>query len=199
MRRLLRPAWLFAVLVAGPTLAQGAVSGDRILIYVDDVVPAQASLATDAAALTIALCATISKDPRFEVLCAPDVQQLLSFAATTAMMGSTSGGPSAVLQERLVRSKHIVSASFAHDGGFTLTIKAGPKAADAPAIALYSDKPVITLKETGTGPGKILEKLPALASRILAALAPASTPPPPPAPLTSAPPRAPTRAPTGGW
>lgn len=185
------------IAAAAPAHAQAARSDDRVLIYVDDVVAADKSLAADANALTTSLCAAIGKDKRFDVLCAPDVKQILSFAATAAMVG-TSGGPGGAVQERLDRTKHVVSATFKKQGGdYVLVVKAGPKAADAQATSLYSDKPVIALEEKGDGQRKILEKLPTLAARITAALVPsggaAAAPSPPPA-LVPVPAKA-----GGGW
>jgi hypothetical protein len=193
----------FAVVFIASTVAtaQAPKSDDRVLVYVDDVVPADKSLSSDATALTTALCAAVGKDKRFDVLCAPDVKQILSFAATAAMVG-TNGGPGAAVQDRLDRTKHVVSATFKKDGAnYVMVVKAGPKAADAQATSLYSDKPVIALEEKGDAQRKILEKLPALASRITAALVPsttnAATSAPPPAPLP-APAPAPAKK-SGGW
>lgn len=192
---------IFALVVASSTsaLAQAPKSDDRILIYVDDVVPADKSLASDAAALTTALCAAVGKDKRFDVLCAPDVKQILSFAATAAMVG-TNGGPGGAVQDRLDRTKHVVSASFKKEGAnYVMVVKAGPKAADAQATSLYSDKPVIALEERGDAQRKILEKLPTLAARVTTALLPststASTTAPP-APLAAP---APAQKTGGGW
>lgn len=189
---------LAASLAAGSVLAQAPKSDDRVLIYVDDVVAADKSLGADATALTTSLCAAISKEKRFDVLCAPDVKQILSFAATAAMVG-TSGGPGGAIQDRLDRTKHVVSASFRKDGSnYVLVVKAGAKAADAAATGLYSDKPVIALEERADAQRKILEKLPALAARITNALVSnAPTPSLPPAPMAPAP-LAP-KAKTGGW
>ena len=179
-------------LFAAEASAQTPKSDDRVLIYVDDVVASDKSLSADATALTTSLCAAIAKDKRFDVLCAPDVKQILSFAATAAMVG-TASGPGGAVQDRLERTKHVVSAAFRKDGGnFVLVVKAGPKAADAQATGLYSDKPTIALEEKADAQRKILEKLPALAARITASLVPAaSAKPAPPAPI-------PAKAPSGG-
>ncbi len=165
--------------------AAPAAADDRTLVFVDDVQAADKALGPDATALTTALCAAIGKDKRFDVLCAPDVKQILSFAATAAMVGTSGDGPGGAIQKRLDHAKDVVSALFKREGGkYVLVIKAGPKAAGAPATALYSDKAVIALEEKGDNPRAILDKMPALAARVSAALLPAAaTPPPPPAPL----------------
>jgi hypothetical protein len=168
--------------------AANPASDDRMLIYVDDVVVADKALAADANALTTALCAALSKEKRVDVLCAPDVKQILSFAATAAMVGtnSGSGGPGGAIQERLDKTRHVVSSTFKKDGGkYVLVVKAGPKAADAQAAALYSDKPVIALEERGDNQRAILDKVNSLGARINAALiapvaAAATTAPPAP-------------------
>jgi hypothetical protein len=182
---------LIALFAGAPAFAQK--SDDRILIYVDDVVPADKSLAGDSIALTTSLCAAIGADQRFDVLCAPDVKQILAFAATAAMVGTT-GNASNMVQDRLDRTKYVVSTSFTKGGGaYVLAVKAGPKAADAHATTLYSDKPTVALEEKGDGQRKILEKLPALAARIAAALLTPTAPPPPPTPVPL------PKASTGGW
>lgn len=183
-----------ALLAAAPV----AASDDRVLVYVDDVVAADKALAPDATALTTALCAAIAKEKRVDVLCAPDVKQILQFAATAAMVGTQGGGPAGAVQDRLDRTKHVVSASFKKDGGkYVLVVKGGPKAADATAMTLYSDKPTIALEERSDGQRQILEKLPALASRINAALVQPVPAAPPPAP-TPAKAKAPAKT-GGGW
>lgn len=197
MRRLAFAPLALAALL-GPTLGStaaraGEATDDRVLVYVDEVKVGDKSLAGDATALTTALCAAIGKDKRVDVLCAPDVKQILSFAATAAMIGN-SGGPSGALQERLERTRHVVSAAYRKEGGnFILVVKAGPKAAEAAGTALFSDKPVIALEEKGDHQRKLLDKLPAVAGRVTAALSAAegvvpapSAPPPPPAPLQAA-------------
>lgn len=196
MRRLVTTSLLLAALLAGVSPARaGEKTDDRVLVYVDEVQTVDKALGNDATALTTSLCAALGKDKRIDVLCAPDVKQILSFAATAAMVG-TSGGPGGALQERLERTKHVVSAAYRKEGGsFVLVVKAGPKAADAQAAALFSDKPVIALEEKADQPKKILDKLPAVASRVAAALATPATgaPPPPPSPLPA------EKAPKGGW
>lgn len=193
-------ASLALALVTASSSADAQKSDDRILIYVDDVVPADKSVAADATALTTALCAAVGKDKRFDVLCAPDVKQILSFAATAAMVG-TSGGPGGAVQDRLDRTKHVVSATFKKDGAsYVMVVKAGPKAADAQATSLYSDKPIIALEERADAQRKILEKLPALAARVTTALLPSATTnasTSPPAALSPAP--APAKKSSGGW
>ena len=186
---------LLAFAVAGGAPA----SDDRILVYVDDV-QAEKPLAADANALTTALCAAIAKNKHIDVLCAPDVKQILNFAATAAMVGTNNNSPGGAIQERLDKTKQVVSASFKKEGGkYVLVVKAGPKAADAQAAALYSDKPIIALEERGDGQRVILDRVQSLADRISAAIvAPtaAAATTAPPAPLDK--PKKPEKA-SSGW
>jgi hypothetical protein len=187
------------VLVAALASADAQKSDDRILVYVDDVQPGDKTLAADSSALTTALCAALGKDKRIDVLCAPDVKQILNFAATAAMVG-TSSGPGGAIQDRLEKTKHVVSASFKKDGGkYVFVVKGGPKAADAQASALYSDKPLVALEERGDQQRAILDKMPSLAARVTAALLPASTTPPPAPPAPLATKKDPPPKTSGGW
>jgi hypothetical protein len=106
------------------------------------------------------------------------------------MVGTEGRGPGGAVQERLEKTKDVVSATFKKDGGkYVLVVKAGPKAADAQVSALYTDKPVIALEQKGDNQKAILDGLNALASKITTALlAPsaAAATKAPPAPLADA-------------
>lgn len=160
---------------------------DRLLIYVDDVVPSDAKVKQEAAALTSALCGALAKDKRLDVMCAPDVKQILGFAAASSMIGTTSPAVENV-QKRLESVKFVVAASLAPRGSdIVLTVQAGPKAENAEASALFSETAVVKVEEVSPAKQmKLLEKLPDVSSRIIKGiLAPATTTtnPPPPAPL----------------
>jgi hypothetical protein len=180
---------------AFPALAQKKAD-DRVLIYVDDVQPADKSLAADATALTTSLCAALSKDKRLDVMCAPDVKQILNFAATASMIG-TQGGAGGAVTDRLDRTNQVVSATLRKEGGqFVLTMKIGPKAADAQATALYSDKPALALEERADQQKKILDKLSASAAKMSESIfktsASAAVSSSPPAPMEE-------KKKSGGW
>jgi hypothetical protein len=174
---------LSGALASAPAAAQGKPA-TRTLVYVDDVAPADRALAADATALTSALCAAIAKDARLDVLCAPDVRQILQFAATAAMIG-TAGSPSNAVTERLDRTQLVVAASLKKDGAtWVLVLKGGPKASDANPAALYTDRPIVALEQRADSQKKLLDALPGQAARLAEGLLkPASSPPAPPAPL----------------
>lgn len=177
-------ALLLAVAVAAPARAQDK-GGERALVFVDDVAAADKSFATDATALTSGLCAALAKDKRLDVLCAPDVRQILSFAATAAMVGTTSS-PGNAVTDRLDRTQHVVSAVLRKDGAaWVLVVKGGPKAADARPEAMYSDQVRVALEQRADAQKKLLDALPSLAARIAEGLIkpPAAAPPPPPPPM----------------
>lgn len=184
MRRLLAIGWL-AALGAAPAAAQGKPA-ERLLVYVDDVTAADKSLASDATALTSALCAALGKERRLDVMCAPDIRQIMGFAATAAMVGTSNGSSNAVT-ERLDKTQLVVSAALRKDGAaLVLVVKAGSKAADASADALYVDRVVVALEQRADAPKKLHDALPALGAKVAEGLlkpaAPAA-PTPPPAPL----------------
>jgi hypothetical protein len=175
-----------ALSLLAPAANKAPASDDRTLIYVDDVVPADKTLSSDANALTTSLCAALSKDKRLDVLCAPDVKQILSFAATAAMVG-TNGGPGSAIQQRMEKTKIVVSSTFKKASGkYVLVLKAGPKAAEAQATAMFTDKPIIALEESGDQQKQILDKMDSLASKLSGAVfagSSAASTTAPPAPL----------------
>src|SRR6185437_10779686 len=95
--------------IAFALMLAAAPADDRVLIFVDDVQAIDKSLAPDANALTTALCAALGKEKRADVMCAPDVKQILNFAATAAMVGTEGKGPGAAVQERLEKTRDVVS------------------------------------------------------------------------------------------
>ncbi len=185
---LLSGAAIVAAITAGDASAQSGTT-DRLLIYVDDVAPSDPKVKQEAAALTSALCGALAKDKRLDVMCAPDVKQILGFAAASAMIGTTSPAVENV-QKRLESVKFVVAASLAPRGSdIVFTVQAGPKAENAEASALFADTAVVKVEEVSPAKQmKLLEKLPDVSSRIIKGiLAPATntttTNPPPPAPL----------------
>lgn len=163
-----------------------AAPAERALVYVDDLVTADKALAQDAQALTTSLCAALSKDKRLDVMCGPDVKQILSFAATSAMIGN-GASPANAVSERLDKAKHVVQGTLRKDGAnVVLVIKAGPRADGATTAGMFTDKPVVALEEKADKSQKLLDRLPALAAKVGGALL---TPAPsaPPAPLAPAP------------
>lgn len=179
-----------AAVVAFASADARAQSGttDRVLVYVDDVVPADPKVKQEAAALTSALCGALAKDKRLDVMCAPDVKQILGFAAASSMIGTTSPAVENV-QKRLESVKFVVAASLAPraPSDIVFTVQAGPKADNAEASALFSDNAVVKVEEVSPAKQmKLLEKLPDVSSRIIKGiLAPAASTSTnaPPAPL----------------
>ena len=180
--------------------AAGAARADApVLVYVNDVAAADAALAGDAAALTSALCAALAKDKRVDVLCAPDVKQLLAFAASSSMLGASNPATES-LQRRIDGTRFVVSARLATDkGATTLTTAIGVKDGGADLGAMSASTPLKVEEDTvSTRAMTMLERVPRVARRLVdAALAPTSlsspasaqmefTPPPSPLPTTAA-------------
>lgn len=186
----MRALVVIGALAASTAVAQPAPVA-RKLVYVDDVVAADQALSSDASALTSTLCSALGKDKRLDVLCAPDIRQILGFAATAAMVGSGTG-PTGAVMERLDKTQLVVASTLRKDGaGFVLVVKAGTKGADATAEAMYLDKALVAFEQRAGGQRVLFDALPGLAGKVADGLlkptAPqATTPPaptPPPAPL----------------
>ena len=178
-----------AAVVPSLAYAQSGAAAERVLLYVDDVVTDNPKLHNEVGALTSALCGAVAKDKRVDVLCAPDVKQILGFAAATSMMGSASPAVESV-QKRLENVKFVISGTLALRGAdVVLTVSGGPPAEGADASALFSDKALVKVEEvTPAAKMKLLDSLPQVAARVIKGLvAPAPTtnalPIPPPAPL----------------
>ncbi|MCC7072380.1 MAG: hypothetical protein IT383_13710 [Deltaproteobacteria bacterium] len=176
------------VLLAARANAQPAAAPPaRTLVYVDDVTAADPALAPDATALTSTLCAALAKDRRLDVMCAPDVRQILAFAATAAMVG-TGSGPTGPMMERLNKTQLMVSGVFRKEGaGFVFVVKGGKKSDSSTPEVMEIDRALVALEQRAGVQRALLDALPALAARIADGLlkpaAPPSTPAPPPAPL----------------
>jgi hypothetical protein len=155
----------------------------RPLVYVADVTPAVPGLQQDAGALTTALCGAMARDKRVEVMCAPDVRQILEFAALSSLTGGSSPAVEA-LESRLAAVAFVVSGGLSRKeakspGGkdvtgqsaFVLVVAGGPKNPDGDASAPAFDKPTVRLEEVGIGPStSLLERLPELTTRLLRTL-----------------------------
>ncbi|MDP2343345.1 MAG: hypothetical protein Q8O67_20475 [Deltaproteobacteria bacterium] len=184
-------ASILALAFLVPQLAQAQVAGgERVLVYIDDIVTDDAKLRNEVGALTSALCGAVAKDKRLDVLCAPDVKQILGFAAASSMIGSTSPAVESV-QRRLEQVKFVISGTLVmRKADVVLTVQGGPTAEGADATALFSDKPVVKVEEvTSAAKMKLLDALPVVAGRVVKGLlAPVAATPPtgpmaPPAPL----------------
>jgi hypothetical protein len=173
-------ALLLAVLVA---TAGPLPSGNRTSLFVDDFTSA-AALAPTAGALTNGMCAALSKDARLDVACAPDVKQILQFAATSALVGS-SGGAADKVQARLDAVAVVVTGAVRKEGtGYVLAMSASSRAPESSGIHVVAGKPLVTVEERAADATRLLERVPSLAARLAAAVLPPPPVPPPPAPLS---------------
>lgn len=187
MRAPIPLAFLFCTLGAvGAHAEPPKPAAERVLIYVDEIGVEDRELAQDAQALTTSLCAALAKDKRLDVMCAPDVRQILSFAATSAMIG-TGATPANAVEARLEKARHVVQGSLRRDAAknVVLVLKGGPRADGSTAAALFTDKPVIALEEKADKAQKLLDRLPTAAQKLGGALL-APPAPAPPAPLAPA-------------
>jgi hypothetical protein len=174
------PALLSGLCVVGAAQAQ-----TRPLIFVADLA-APAHLTQDAAALTTSLCAMLARDPRIEVLCAPDVKQILDFAA----MGALTGAPSPAverLERRLAAVKFVVNGHLtSHEGGAAVVVAGGLRRADGGDFSLpILDSVSVRLEAAANGKStRLSERLSDLSARLVTSLlAPATSATLPPEPL----------------
>ncbi len=167
---------VWCAIVATPGAAADAPA--RISLYVDDVTPADKTLANDASALTTMLCSNLAKDKRFDVLCAPDVRQVLQFSANVSLIGGASS--TNPLERRLDMVSHVVNASFRKDHDkFVFQVKAGPRSPQSDRIAMFTEAPVVAFEETATNAKAFLDAAGNTSARVAAALlAPPSSAPP---------------------
>jgi hypothetical protein len=166
------PALLLLSVVA---IAPTARSEQPSSFFVNEIAVDDPRLAGDASALTSALCAALARDKRAEVLCAPDIKQLIAFAATSSMIG---GGPSASdkLAEKAAATRWVVGGRLRLDkAGATLTVAVGPKDESSDLSLMFSSTALITIDEKAGGKTLVLlDRMPAVARRLLeASLAPA--------------------------
>lgn len=186
--RLVASVLAASAFLADATFAQPVT---RPIVFVADIQAATPAVTQDAAAVTTSLCGLLAKDPRVEVLCAPDVKQIMSFAA----MGSLTGAPSPaveVLEKRLAAVKFVVSGTVVQkDDAWILVVSSGAASAQADATTPAFETAVVRLEETAKGKSsRLLERLPEMTVRLLKPLLTPTTPAPstsaatlPPAPL----------------
>lgn len=184
----MRPALLVllaAVASGAPAVAQKPAT--RPIVFVRDI-GAPAGLQPDAASLTTALCGLIAKDPRVDVLCAPDVKQIMGFAAMGALTGASTPAVDA-LERRLAAVTVVVSGSLAPRDADTiaLVVSAGPRSASGDALSPAFEAASVKLEEAVKGKSsRLLERLPELSARVLKPFltpAPSTSTTAPPEPL----------------
>ncbi|MBM4281279.1 MAG: hypothetical protein FJ137_11160 [Deltaproteobacteria bacterium] len=191
----MRSVALWMVVVLGVPV--GAARAEApVLVYVNEFTVQDPKLASDAGALTSALCAALARDKRVDVLCAPDVRQLLSFAAASSMMGSTSPATEN-LERRAAATRFVVSGRVVVDKtGSTLSMSIGPRDDGSDLSSMFASSALAKRDEPVEGKTLgLLARVPAVARSLVdAALAPpvgedsaATTAPPAPLAPTSTP------------
>jgi hypothetical protein len=176
--RLSLPSLLVAAAIAvvpgAPAAAQKPAG--HPLVFVADVV-GPAPLQQDAAALTTALCGALAKDPRIEVLCAPDVKQIMSFAAMGALTGGSSPAVDS-LERRLAAVTWVVNGTLTQQpDGFGFVVAAGARLPDGGGGTPSFESASVRLEESVKGKStRLVERLPELSTKVLKPLlAPTTT------------------------
>ena len=182
------PATLAAALLATVSALPAAAVGP-VTVYIQDIhgPDNDKTLEADAAALTGALCSALAKGKRVDVLCAPDMRQLMSFSAAGMMAGGTNDTASTV-QSRVQGAAHVVMGALHRDAkGVILDVKVCPQADGVLDEAICNDAARIQREQQPTARA-LLERIPALAERLASLALPlAIAPGPPPAPLAPTP------------
>jgi hypothetical protein len=139
----------------------------------------------------------MARDKRVEVMCAPDVRQILEFAAMSSLTGGSSPVVEA-LERRLAAVAFIISSALsrkdaastvrkdaAGQSAFVLVVAGGPKSPDGDPSTPAFDKPTVRFEEVGIGNStSLLDRLPELSTRLLRPLlTPSAGSMPPPEPL----------------
>ena len=178
------------VVTASPALAQE--DAPPSLVFVTDVTTTEEDLSADAKAVTAALCGAIARDIRVEVLCAPDVKQILGFAAMSAMTGAQSPAV-AKLEERLSKVDFVVVPTLERrQKKVVLVAQLGPRSPMSSPTSPAVESVLLKVEEVSPGKAaQLLDRMPALANkltgRVAQQVAASSTPAPPP-PLGKGPP-----------
>lgn len=154
---------------AGKAAAPSDKQGDKPTVYVDEI-KADKALANEATALTTSLCTALSKSRSFEVACAPDIKQLLGFAATAGLMGldqSTSGK----VEERLAKATHVVTGTLRKDGAaYVLVLSTALRSEESQGVVIVPGKALWSSEERGDSSKAVLAKLDGAATKIAAAV-----------------------------
>lgn len=180
-----RPVLFFGavLLLSAPLFAspERAPLLSPIPVYVMDV-DVEKGVTADAHHLTSAICTALAKDKRLEVLCAPDVQQLLQFSGQLAMFGGESDAAEKVAKQ-LLRVRFVVKGQLSRgEGGLVLRLGLHEKAKESDGLHVIPGerRALLTEKLEPGQTAKILDRAPALATRLATHAYAASDPPPPP-------------------
>ncbi len=176
-------ALVCAVVASSAAAAQSGES--RPVVFVTDISGETPELSQAGAAITTSLCGQLAKDKRIEVLCAPDVKQIMGFAAMGALTGGASPALSA-LEGRLAKVSFVVTGAISAKGkDYTLVLSTGPRAPEADPNSPAFEKPILRLEEAASGStARLMERLPEMAARLAKAAAPSKEATEPPKPLS---------------
>lgn len=166
MRRFLLVPLIGAFAVAPVVVAQ--TPAGRPLVFVADVAAADA-LQQDAAALTMALCGALAKDPRVEVICAPDVKEIMRFAVMGALTGASSPAADS-LERRLAAVAWVVNGTLIQQpDGLGLVVAAGARTLDDGGVTPVFEAPSARLEESvkSQRSTRLMERLPELSTKLL--------------------------------
>lgn len=148
-----------------------APAKQKVLVFVDEI-QADKALAADATALTTSLCTALSKSKDVDVACAPDLKQIMGFAASAGLMGIEQGS-TAKIEQRLAGTTHVVTGRLRRDGAaYVLLLSTSEKGPESTGMMMVPGKALATSEERGDSSKAVLAKLDSAATKILTTVTP---------------------------
>lgn len=155
---------------------------DVIPVYVDQVA-VEKGLTVDGRALTSTLCSALAKEKGLEVMCAPDVEQLVAFSGQLALMGKSSPTLEK-LEKQMARVRVVVRGELrkGEGGGLAFHVGVHDKVdGDTGGIVLPGERRSVIREPIPDGKAtRLLDRMPALAKQAAAHVRASVAPPPPP-------------------
>ena len=144
-----------------------AVAGT--LVYVEDF-EVRKPVKPQGGSLAGILCNQMSKNKNLEIMCAPDVQQMLQFAALSGSVGNQSN-PQLAIEDRMGKVEVVVKGSIRKGKyGLILLVEVFERDKKFAGTVVTPGRKLGAIERKGIkgGTQAVMDKLPALAPRIAA-------------------------------
>lgn len=161
-----RSALLLTIAIV--SLAAPAARADGAIVFVEDVRVGPGA-GVGGKALTPSLCSAVDKAAGLEAVCAPDVRQLIEAAGALAAVGGMGGVGTSGLERRMDAVQFVARPFLTRTkSGLKLLVRLYQKAEESEGHVVLPGRPAGRLVEEvpGTDVGRLLTRLPALASRM---------------------------------
>lgn len=155
----------------------------RVPVFISDVA-VDKGVTVDGQALTSTLCSAFGKAARLDVMCAPDVKQLVSFAGQLAMMGKKSPAIEK-LEAQMTKVRWVVRAELkkGDKGGLVFHLGVHDKVSgDNGVFAVAGERRALFKEPLPDGKtARLLDRIPVLAKQATEQMLASTASPPPPA------------------